>query len=175
MKCIKCYNEKIKENPELTAEQVSKDIFMRQVSGQRYVPLLQRRTLFCDKCGKRITSLETIVDPPKITIEGNDYFELKHIMSIVEVLGSRREHVNYAVEIVDKWISECWQEAYKNPTGDSEYAKVVDKTIYNITRFTYEELKKIESKGKQWGIDPNCATKYACKHSFEVIRDCLVK
>lgn len=173
MKCINCYKNAVKENPDFN--NINEVVYYRQVSGTRDFPLFQRRRLVCEQCGKTVNTLETIKNVPQITIDGEDYFKLKHIMSILEVLGSRKEHVNYALEIVDEFMSECYQEAYKNPKGNSPYAKTIERSKYNITRFTYERLKDLVTKNKKWGVDENCAAIYACNHDFQVLVDCVIK
>lgn len=175
MKCINCYQNAVKENPELAKQGVTNFQYLRSVSGERNYPLFQRRDMICNKCGHRVSSLETLIDKPQILIDGQEYFKLKHIMSILEALGSRHEHLNHAISIVDDFMSECYQEAYKNPEGNSSYAKVVNRSKYNITRFTYDRLEKLVAKNKKWGIDANCAVTYACNHDFDVFLDCVIK
>ena len=167
MKCANCLNNALKSGKSLDETET---IFLRQNIGTRPAPLIQRRVLICEKCGKRVFTLETISNTPNVFIESKKYNKLKHIMSIVEALGSaRQEAYNIALKISDKFLSNCYQEKYDKKSSYDIKKNRLTVSKKDLIDFTYKELnlQKFGEKDLKWGVEPNCEIRYLAEHDLD--------
>ncbi len=173
MKCINCYK---KEYSKCKTDEDIKNIntiYLRQNMGGNIAPIYQRRVLVCEKCGARITTLETIADRPIIQIDGEIYSKLKHVTSIVEALGSsRQEAYNIASEIADKFISTIYKNYLltKEKKKEKKSEKVIKLSKKDLFTFTVNELghHKNESNNVKWGLKPDYDLRYLANHDLDL-------